>query len=104
MSFMGKRYKTIGVENEVNILLQGVLWGLIDNNIKKKLQMDYLQIFKLEAVTENGMAKQKITHSQEVPNRKFETVLSGARFEPITAKLYVISENDYTTMMLANEY
>lgn len=103
-NFRGSRHKTVGIENEVSELLQGIMWGLIDHNISKGLEMDYLQVFKLEVIKKDGIQTQKITHSQEVPERKFETMIDGAEFEPVSAKIFVISENDYAVMMLGEEY
>ena len=57
--FTSPRYATRGVTTTVPLMLQIVLWDLIDS--MKVEEKDYLQVFRLSA--ESG--KQKITHSQE---------------------------------------
>ena len=60
---------------------------------------DYLQVFK--CTMEDG--KQKITHIQEEPEYKKEYLFStDAPF--FIGKIFVIDNDAYTTMMLADEY
>ena len=101
--FTGNRYLTVGVQNEIPLPLQILMWSLIDKNIKKGLEMDYLQVFELKEILINGEAYQDIIHSQEVPKRvhKVATNLSSP---PIIAKIFVIDSEDYVTMLLSSEY
>ena len=76
------------------------LWSLLGDLIAKRaIELDYLQVFELAG--EEG--KQKITHSQEVPDYQavyqFDNVVS-----PLNSKLYVIDNSTYVTMLLCNEY
>ncbi len=59
---------------------------------------DYLQVFSLSS--ENG--KQKITHTQEVPEYNKEYVFNTGT--AITAKIFVIDDKTHSTMLLAEEY
>lgn len=49
-------------------LLQKKLWQLIDESVKRKERLDYLQVFKLEK--EDSQYLQKITYGQEKPRRE----------------------------------
>ena len=94
--FTSPRYATRGVTATVPLMLQIVLWDLIDS--MKVEEKDYLQVFRLSA--EIGM--QKITHSQEQP--PYERQLEFRTANPITAKIFVIDDETHTTMLLAEEY
>ena len=59
--FENQRYCTKGITENVPLLTQIIIWGLIDS--MKISEKDYLQVFKLTA--ENKM--QRIVHSQEQP-------------------------------------
>ena len=94
--FNNQRYVTRGISNELPLMLQIILWGLIDS--MEVVEKDYLQIFRLSA--ENG--KQKIIHEQEQPEYNKEYLFPSE--EPITAKIFVIDDETHTTMLLAEEY
>ena len=94
--FNNQRYVTRGISNELPLMLQIILWGLIDS--MEVVEKDYLQIFRLSA--ENG--KQKIIHEQEQPEYSKEYLFPSE--EPITAKIFVIDDETHTTMLLAEEY
>ena len=59
---------------------------------------DYLQVFSLSEY--NG--KQRIIHTQEIPEYKKEYVLNISK--TVTAKVFVIDDETHSTMLLANEY
>ena len=100
--FTGNRYITCGVGNEIPVELQMILWDMIDGDKQQGKTLDYLQIFKLRPIYENGVEMQEITHSQEQPRRRKKiTIESG---NPITAKIFVIDNADYVTMLLNHEY
>ena len=91
-----QRYATRGVTTTVPLMLQIILWDLIDSmEVEEK---DYLQVFKL---TTDGTT-QRITHSQEQP--PYERALEFRTDNPITAKIFVIDDETHTTMLLAEEY
>ena len=94
--FTSPRYATRGITTTVPLLLQIVLWDLIDS--MEVVEKDYLQVFRLSA--ESG--KQKIIHEQEQPEYSKEYLFPSD--SPITAKIFVIDDETHTTMLLAEEY
>ena len=101
--FNGNRYMTRGIQEEIPFELQTVMWLLIEENIKKGLKMDYLQVFNLAPFYENGILCQKLLHSQEVPRRTKEITLNVVD-KAVKAKVYVIDDVTHATMLLADEY
>ena len=93
--FNNKRYLTRGVQSEIPLELQLFMWSCINTIPEPK---DYLQIFRLSCVD----GKQKIIHEQEQPEFKREYILTVPN--PITAKVYVIDSDTYSTMLLSEEY
>lgn len=59
--FTSPRYATKGVTTTVPLMLQIILWDLVDSMAVE--EKDYLQVFRLS----NESGKQKITHTQEQP-------------------------------------
>ena len=51
---------------------------------------------------EGEVLNQEITHKQEVPEYERTYVINIDH--PMTEKVYVIENEDYVTMLLANEY
>ena len=94
---------TRGIQTELPLELQLILWGMIDKDISDDLPMDYLQIFKLKFVMRNGEECQEITHLQEEPKRDKKTIVDFG-ITPISAKIFVIDSGEYVTMMLSSEY
>ena len=94
---------TRGIQAEIPIGLQLILWSMIDDNIRKGLPMDYLQIFNLSPYHKPGAVYQKIIHVQEVPARKKEAIINVID-TAVTAKIYVIDDVTHITMLYANEY
>lgn len=92
--FDTNRYITKGVQSEIPAVLQLFMFDCISVIPEK----DYLQIFRLSVTND----KQKIIHEQEEPEFKREYILNIP--EPITAKVYVIDDEDHCTMLLAEEY
>ena len=93
--FKNKHYITCGVANNIPLLLQIIMWELIN---QMPVDKDYLQVFSLS--DDNG--KQRIKHTQEVPEYSKEYVFNTD--EPITTKIFVIDDKTHSTMLLANEY
>ena len=94
----GNRNFTQGVSSEVSIEIQLILWVMIDDLILTDIEIDYLQVFRLS----NQDGQQKIVHSQEQPHYKNEVFILAEN--PVSAKIFVIDNGEYTTMMLAEEY
>ncbi|KEI82841.1 hypothetical protein EXM30_04905 [Clostridium botulinum] len=96
------RYITRGVNEEVDIRLQLIMWNMIDNlNEKENIEIDYLQVFKLKK--EETLII--IEHIQE--EQKYKKIYS-LELEDIKLngeiKIYVIDSGDYSTMLLSKEY
>ena len=94
--FKNSRYATRGINAEISLALQLILWKMIDE--MEVARKDYLQVLTLSS--ENG--EQKIIHKQEQPEYHKEYNFSGESL--IDAKIFVIDDGDYSTMMLAEEY
>ncbi len=94
--FNNSRYATRGINSDIPLALQLILWKMIDE--MEVAQKDYLQVFTLSS--ENG--EQKIIHEQEQPDYRKEYVFSGDC--QIDAKIFVIDDGDHSTMLLADEY
>jgi transposase len=96
------RYITRGVNKEVDIRLQLLMWSMIDNlNEKGNIEVDYLQVFKLK----EGGAFIVIEHYQEVPEYKKVYSLELDDIELNNKmKIYVIDSGEYATMLLPEEY
>ena len=100
--FTGKRYITSGVQNEIPVELQIVMWDMIDILRNSKHELDYLQVFELKPVYENGVEMQEITHSQEQPHRKKKITIESD--SPVSKKIFVIDDVTHSTMLLCHEY
>lgn len=93
--FNNQRYLTKGVQVEIPLELQFFMWSCIDRMPEPK---DYLQIFTFESV---GIL-QKITHTSEQPKYCMNYFIPYSK--PITAKVYIIDSDEYSTMLLSEEY
>ena len=93
--FNNQRYLTKGVQLEIPIELQLFMWECIDRMPEPK---DYLQVFTFESI---GIL-QKITHTSEQPDYRMNYFIPCGN--PITSKVYVIDDGEYSTMLLASEY
>ena len=96
MNFKNQRFITKGVAEKVNPLLQVFMWKCIDD---MPIRQDYLQVFKGSIYD----GKQKIIHTQEVPEFEREYLfLADAPF--FVGKIFVIDDETHSTMILAEEY
>ena len=93
--FNNQRYLTRGVLAEIPSELQLLMWSCIDRMPELK---DYLQIFTFESV---GIL-QKIVHTSEQPEYCMNYFIPYSK--PITAKVYIIDSDEYSTMLLSEEY
>lgn len=101
--FHNNRYVTRGVNTEVDIRLQILMWNLIDKiNNDKSINVDYLQVFNISKKDN----KIFIQHSQEVPEYKKLYEIRNVKDIEVEdkLKLFVIDEVDHSTMLLAQEY
>jgi hypothetical protein len=93
------KYITKGIQAEISLPLQMILWDMISNIPCEK---DYLQIFKLHSDIKDGKKVQVIEHSQEIP--PYNCSFSYFCEEPVTAKLYAIDSETYSNLLFAWEY
>ena len=96
------RYVTRGVNEEIDIRLQLIIWSMIDKlNDEGNVELDYLQVFKLRKEENKIVIKQ----SQEVPEYSYiyEIELEDIQIDD-EIKIYVIDSVEYSTMLLPSEY
>lgn len=62
------RYITIGIQQEIPLLMQLFIWNLIDKQNGQGQELDYLQVFELRRGKIDDIFFQEIEHSQEVPD------------------------------------
>ena len=85
------RYLTRGVDAEIPIALQVMMWQAVDQIPEPK---DYLQVFRL--------SEEIVHHTSEQP--QFEMTYIVEAEKPVTAKVYIIDDGEHCTMLLAEEY
>ena len=96
------RYVTRGVNDEVDIRLQLIMWSMIDKlKDEGNVELDYLQVFKLRREGNKIL----INQSQEVPEYSctYEIELEDIQIED-EIKVYVIDSGEYSTMLFPSEY
>ena len=96
------RYMTRGIKETLDISLQMMLWQIIDDvKESKEVELDYLQVFKIRRSNEELI----IEHTQEAPEYKKVYLFNnlGSLIEE-DLKIFIIYENDYNIMILAEEY
>lgn len=98
--FTGSKYITHGIHTEIPLLLQNILWYLIET--MEVPEKNYLQVFQLSQATEDGGSRQRIIHTQNQPPFQKEYIIHTKQI--VTAKIYVIDGKTHCTMLLANEY
>ncbi|EEH97072.1 hypothetical protein CSBG_00698 [Clostridium sp. 7_2_43FAA] len=92
------RYITRGVNERIDLQLQILLWSLVDD---LQIEKDYLQVFKLSRVVDVV----NIEHTQEVPDYKVYIKVNAKDLEfEGNEKVYLIDSQDYSTMLLSEEY
>lgn len=93
--FSRNRYVTARVSDEVPFVLQLFMWSCID---MLGNEADYLQVFEFTAAPEG----QRIIHTQEQPEYRQEYLIKCDK--PLSAKIFVIDDGEYATMLFAEEY
>lgn len=97
------RYLTRGVNEEVDIRLQLIMWSMIDKlKDEGNVELDYLQVFRIR---KEGK-KIVINQSQEVPEYSctYEMELEDIQIYN-EIKVYVIdSGEEFSTMLFPGEY
>lgn len=98
--FDGKRYVTNGVNKELPIYMQNLLWYLVE--AMEVSEKDYLQIFELKERVIDGRTMQLIVHKQEKSLYRKENEIPIKNV--IASNVYVVDKEAYSTMLLAEEY
>ena len=96
------RYVTKGVNDEVDIRLQLIMWSMIDKlKDEGNVELDYLQVFKLRREGNKIL----INQSQEVPEYlcTYEIEIEDIQIDD-EIKVYVIDSGEYSTMLFPSEY
>ena len=97
------RYVTRGVNDEVDIRLQLIMWSIIDKlKDEGNVELDYLQVFKLRREGNKIL----INQSQEVPEYSctYEIEIEDVQIDD-EIKVYVIdSGEEFSTMLFPGEY
>lgn len=96
------RYMTRGIKETLDISLQMMLWKMVDDlKESKEIELDYLQVFKIRRSSKELI----IEHTQEVPEyKKIYTFNKLSSLVEEDLKIFIIDENDYNIMLLAEEY
>ncbi len=97
-----KKYITRGVNTEIPLCLQLLMWDMISS--MKVEKQDYLQVFELKGINVDGEIFQRIIHSQEQPEYKNTVFVSIGEGNAVDNKVFVIDDEIYRTMLLAEEY
>lgn len=96
------RYVTRGINEEVDVRLQLIMWSMIDKlKDEGNVELDYLQVFRIR---KEGK-KIVISQSQEVPEYSctYEIELEDIQIDD-EIKVYVIDNGEYSTMLFPSEY
>ncbi|WP_250455920.1 DUF960 family protein [Clostridium tertium] len=96
------RCVTRGVNEEVDIRLQLIMWSMIDKlKDEGKVEQDYLQVFNIRKEGKRIV----INQSQEVPEYSctYEIDIEDIQIED-EIKVYVIDSGEYSTMLFPSEY
>lgn len=96
------RYVTRGVNDEIDIRLQLIMWSMVDKlKDEGNVELDYLQVFRIR---KEGK-KIVISKSQEVPEYSctYEIELEDILIDD-EIKVYVIDSGEYSTMLFPSEY
>lgn len=97
------RLVTRGIMEQLPTELLVQLWMSIDIQLNAGFELDYLQIFRFEKVSDSVLA---IRHEQETPERKTVIYCEYQKdFEKILQKkVYIIDGGDHSTALFSEEY
>lgn len=101
--FDNERFSTRGIHENIPLVLQVIIWQMIDDLKEKKKKIDYLQMFELEFDTKCL----KIHHSSERPkySNTFQFHVGGVVADSSKASLtiWVMNEKQYSLIMFPEE-
>lgn len=101
--FNNNRCITRGVNSEVDIRLQIIMWSLIDKlNESEDIEIDYLQVFHIYKKQDKIL----LEHKQKVPEYQKLYEINNMGYVKLEEKLklFVIDDIDHSIMLLAQEY
>lgn len=100
--FNNPKYMTKGIAVQLPPELQLYLWQMIAELNRCHIP-DYLQVFKLDAITIGGQSFQQITHTQEIP--PYRNTVTIRIDQPVSnRKVFCIDDQSHSTMLFAEEY
>ena len=101
--FENPRYVSRAIADAVAVDIQQLVWALLDERVKSKEELDYLQVFDLAMESMMGECIQKVLHQQEQPF--YENLTVHRTFSmPLTMTIWVIDDGDRTTMLVPSDY
>lgn len=99
-----KRFITSGINTTLSPQLQLYLWQLHDTLKEEQKEVDYLQVYRLYEIIENGLVAVK--HTAEVPPH--EEIYLFRTKNTFEGTVYIIKDcidnEQIETMLLASEY
>ncbi len=97
------RLMTRNIKEQLPLPLLVQILMSVDILLNAGFEMDYLQVFKFEKVSDSVLA---IHHSQEKPERKTVIYCEYQNgYEEILQKtVYIIDDSDHSTVLFADEY
>ena len=98
----GSRYITKGINTDMPLEIQVILWGIIDSLVRGSTTADYLQVFRF--VRDNNEIV--ITHTQESPEYKkeYRYPMKEEYDNLINRTVFSIDDINHSTMLWSNEY
>ena len=101
--FNNPKYMTRGIAVQLPPELQLYLWQMITDLNCSHMPLDYLQVFKLDAITIGDQSLQQITHTQEIP--PYKNTVTIRIDQPVSnRKVFCIDDQTHSTMLFAEEY
>ncbi len=96
------RYLTRGINSEVPLSMQMLLWDIIDRVVASDIDTDYLSVFKFKEDNNNVI----VIYSQEEPSYIQEHPFKmQENYRVLIGKtIFVIDDVTHSTMLLASEY
>lgn len=91
---------TKAIAESLHLEIQILLWQLIDEEKRKGMKLDYLQVFEL--VHKDN--KQEIVHRQEVPSRKTKWLIPLENATPVNETIWCIDDGENQTMLFPSDY
>lgn len=95
-----KRFLTKAISKTIPLEIQILLWNLIDQQIKRGTELDYLQVFELRSKDD----KKEIIHRQEVPPSKSRWIGTLKSTNPIDSVVWCIDDGENQMMLYSSDY